>query len=148
MYKRQLIGTYKGLGYAGGAIAGKYLLYAGIASILGSAAGVAIGNVVLPRVVFGAYSIMFTLPPLQIGFYPETAVTSAVLAVLITTLAAYFACRRELAGVPSQLMRPRVVQTEYNHCPGPASPHKQKTAALISCRDGIAPHQILKSLLF
>lgn len=105
--QRTLIGTYKGLGYAGGAIAGKYLLYAGIASILGSAAGVAIGNVVLPRVVFGAYSIMFTLPPLQIGFYPETAVTSAVLAVLITTLAAYFACRRELAGVPSQLMRPR-----------------------------------------
>ncbi len=105
--QRTYIGTLKGIGYSKGAIVSKYILYAGIASVLGSVAGVLVGIRVFPTVIFSAYGIMYTLPPIVLHFYPESAVTSASLAVLVTTLTAYLACSGELRSVPATLMRPR-----------------------------------------
>lgn len=105
--QRTLIGTLKGLGYSDAAIAGKYILYAALASVIGSVVGVAAGIRVFPSVIYGAYGIMFNMPALEIGFYPATAVTAAVVAVLVTTLAAYFACMGSLKSEPAKLMRPK-----------------------------------------
>lgn len=105
--QRTLIGTLKALGYSRAAVAGKYLLYAASASVVGSIAGIFVGIRLFPAVVFNAYGIMYNLPTLQFAFYPGTAVTSAAIAVAVTVLAAWFSCRRELRSVPAELMRPK-----------------------------------------
>ena len=105
--QRMLIGTLKGLGYGNGAIALKYIIYAALASVVGSVVGVFLGIRIFPSVIFYAYGIMFNMPSLVIGFYPATAVTSAAIAVVITTLAAYIACSASLKSYPAKLMRPK-----------------------------------------
>ncbi len=105
--QRTYIGTLKGLGYSNGAIAAKYILYAAIASVVGSVIGVIGGIQIFPQVIFGAYSIMFTMPSIQLNFYPETALTGAIAAVAVTTLAAFIGCRNSLRASPAKLMRPK-----------------------------------------
>lgn len=105
--QRTFIGTAKALGYSNGAIVSKYLIYAAIASIFGSIIGVVLGIQIFPRIIYSAYGIMFHLPPLIVSFYPESAVTAAVLAVLVTTLSSYVACRSGLRSMPAKLMRPK-----------------------------------------
>nr|WP_330362595.1 ABC transporter permease [[Clostridium] dakarense] len=101
------IGTLKGLGYTTGQIAKKYILYALIASLLGSILGLMIGYTVFPIIVFNSYGIMYTLPPVDLVFDVKLAVGVTLTAVLITTVAAYSACFKELRETPSVLMRPR-----------------------------------------
>ena len=101
------IGTLKALGYSKLAIASKYILYAAFASISGSIVGIAIGFVVFPKVIFGSYSILYTLPPVILQFNFMYASIATILAVLITSLAAFFASNKELIEVPSLLMKPK-----------------------------------------
>ncbi|MGX4601071.1 FtsX-like permease family protein [Faecalimicrobium sp. JNUCC 81] len=101
------IGTLKGLGYTTGQIAKKYILYALSASLLGSILGLMIGYTVFPIIVFNSYGIMYTLPPVDLVFDVRLAVGVTLTAILITTIAAYSACFKELRETPSVLMRPR-----------------------------------------
>ena len=101
------IGTLKALGYSKLAIASKYILYAAFASIGGSIAGIAIGFTVFPIVIFDAYSMLYTLPPVILKFDVLYASIATLSAVLITTLAAFLACNKELIEMPSLLMRPK-----------------------------------------
>lgn len=105
--QRTYIGTVKGLGYSNGAIGAKYILYAAIASVIGSVVGVAGGIRIFPQVIFNAYGIMFTLPPIQLNFYPETALVGAGAAIAVTTLAAFIGCKNSLRANPAKLMRPK-----------------------------------------
>ncbi|MBB6623648.1 FtsX-like permease family protein [Clostridium gasigenes] len=101
------IGTLKALGYSKLAIASKYILYAAFASIGGSIAGIAIGFTVFPIVIVDAYSMLYTLPPVILKFDVLYASIATLSAVLITTLAAFLACNKELIEMPSLLMRPK-----------------------------------------
>ncbi len=105
--QRTLIGTMKALGYGKIAIAGKYLLYALSASLLGSLVGVVVGEYVLPQVILSAYGLLYlnlpyrlTPPNLEFGLM------STVIAVLCTTAATFFACFKETIASPASLMRP------------------------------------------
>jgi len=101
------IGTLKALGYGKWAIASKYILYAAFASIAGSILGIAIGFIVFPKVIFNAYGILYTLPPVILKFNVLYASIATLSAVLITTLAAFLACNKDLLEVPSLLMKPK-----------------------------------------
>lgn len=101
------IGTLKALGYTVIDIAKKYILYAFSASIAGSILGLIIGFTVFPLVIFYAYGMMYTLPPMQFGIDFKIATGITLVAILVTTLSAYFACRKELLEEPSVLMRPK-----------------------------------------
>lgn len=101
------IGTLKGLGYTTGQIAKKYILYALSASILGSILGLIIGYTVFPIIIFNSYGIMYTLPPVDLVFDVNLATGVTLTVILITTVAAYSACFKELRETPSVLMRPR-----------------------------------------
>ncbi|MEG1311897.1 MAG: FtsX-like permease family protein [Romboutsia sp.] len=101
------IGTLKGLGYKTSQIAKKYILYALSASLIGSILGIAIGYTVFPIIVFNAYGIMYTLPKASLVFDIPLALGVTLCAILITTVAAYSACYKELRETPSVLMRPK-----------------------------------------
>lgn len=105
--QRTYIGTLKALGYSKLAIASKYLAYAALASIGGSIFGILVGFRLFPSVIFNAYAIMFTMPPIIAAFNVYYAILSTILAASITILAAWFACVKELRAEPAKLMRPK-----------------------------------------
>lgn len=105
--QRQEIGTLKALGYSKTAIAMKYIMYAGVASIFGGIFGSIIGMVVFPTVIYNAWNIMYTLPQVQLQFQFGLAFTAIGIVSLITVAAAISAVYKELMDVPSQLMRPK-----------------------------------------
>ncbi|MDF9824820.1 putative ABC transport system permease protein [Breznakia sp. PF5-3] len=104
---RILIGTFKALGYSKRTIAMRYLLYAIIASFIGSLLGVLVGFWLLPHIIWNAYAIIFAFPTLHTRFFLDTA-TLSVLAIVITIgLTTGFSIKRSLDEVPSELMRPK-----------------------------------------
>ncbi len=105
--QRTQIGTYKALGYNHVRIASKYFCYAVLASILGSVAGIFAGYVIFPKVIYGAFDIMYSLPPVITVMPWGIAILSVAVTVLCTTLTAVFACVKELLSQPSLLMRPK-----------------------------------------
>ncbi len=105
--QRTELGTVKALGYSKGAAAFKFLFYCGLASLLGSAAGLAIGFKVFPFVIGSAYGILYQIPPIQTPFHWSYAIPTALVAVLGTMAAALVACYKELAEQPAALMRPK-----------------------------------------
>ena len=109
--ERTLIGTMKAMGYSSGAIMSKYLLYAGSSAFFGCLAGYFLGTYAIPRVIFLAYSIMYTYAELE--FYFDARMYLACLAVAVpgALLVTFLACRRELGGKPAELMRPKAPGT-------------------------------------
>jgi len=105
--QRGLIGTYKALGYSNKAISLKYVLYAGIASILGGCSGLFLGMKIFPEVIYKSWSMMYTLPPLKPVQQIPLMVFSVLVGVLITTVSAFGSCYNELKETPALLMRPK-----------------------------------------
>ena len=101
------IGTLKALGYTVMDIAKKYIMYAFSASIVGSIVGLLLGFTVFPIVIFYAYGMMYSLPHMKFVIDLKLAGFITLVAVLITTLSGFFACRKELKEEPSTLMRPK-----------------------------------------
>lgn len=106
--ERTQIGVMKALGYGSGAITAKYLAYSGSASLLGCVLGVSAGSVIFPSAIWQGYRIMYNFASrIQLTFqWPLCALivcsyTGCMLAVT------WFCCRRELAEVPAELIRPK-----------------------------------------
>ena len=104
---RQLIGTYKALGYTRRRITGKYLIYAALASGIGSILGVGVLGILLPHVIMNAYAIMYyapsTLPPIDVPI----ALAATALSMGITLAATWFSVAATLRERPASLMLPR-----------------------------------------
>ena len=105
--QRTQIGTLKALGYSKIQIAGKYALYASLATIVGGIAGMLIGFNMLPKIIFNMYAMMYTLPPIILEFNVEYALTGMIIALLCTTGATIVSCISELKSTPAMLMRPK-----------------------------------------
>jgi len=105
--ERGQIGILKALGYSRGAIIGKYILYAGVSGLLGSFAGLAIGLWLFPTIVWAAYSIMYTFPPITIQFIPHIAMGAAAAAIACVLLATLWAGAHILSEKPASLLLPR-----------------------------------------
>lgn len=105
--QRLQIGTLKALGYSNGDIMKKFLVYATLASVTASAAGLAVGYTLFPSIIFDAYGSLYNLPSIRISFYLSYSVISIVVALLCTTMTALIASRVELRSNASVLMRPR-----------------------------------------
>ncbi len=104
---RGTIGTLKALGYSNAAIAGKYLLYATLACVLGAAVGLAFFLPVFPRIIANAYTMMYLIPPIQAADHLPYILISAgsiLLAVVLSTLGALKGSLQDTAAV---LMRPK-----------------------------------------
>lgn len=105
--QRTQIGVLKALGYSRLSIAGKYLLYAFFASVIGSLIGVFLGEYTIPSLMVWAYKLVYyNLGDAVITLNAKYAITAAVAATLCTVAAALASCFKELRSVPSDLMRP------------------------------------------
>lgn len=99
------IGTFKALGYNDFEISKKFMIYASLASILGSIIGILVGFNVLPNVINEAYTSLYSLPKLDIYYYPSYIIQSILISLLCTVGASLFVLRVELKSNPASLMR-------------------------------------------
>ena len=99
------IGTLKALGYNDLEISRKFVVYASLASIIGSVIGILIGCNILPQIINTSYGILYNLPSLDIYYYPSYVIQSILISILCTVGAALYVLRVELKSTPSNLMR-------------------------------------------
>ncbi|MCI9603316.1 MAG: FtsX-like permease family protein [Ruminococcus sp.] len=105
--QRIQIGTLKALGYERHSIAGKYLGYACLATVMGSIVGVLFGEKVFPYIIITAYKIMYEhIPNVVIPYDIRYALMASAAALACTLLATFFSCYRELREQSAELMRP------------------------------------------
>ena len=109
--QRNEIGTLKALGYSKKLIAFKYLIYALIASILGSILGCGVGMYLFPKVIYGAWNMLYNLEDIHFAFQPGLIILASCSVTAVTLLATFYSIYSELREVPSQLMRPKAAKT-------------------------------------
>ena len=105
--ERTQSGTLKALGYTSPRIAAKYISYALMASLLGSALGLVIGFNLFPRIIIWAYQMMYNIPASVIEFNLIYALISIGVAILATVGAALAAVLSEIRERPATLMQPK-----------------------------------------
>lgn len=105
--ERVLIGTFKALGYSNGRIASKYLVYAMVASGVGSIVGIVLLSQFLPWFILNAYAIIYVVPCRPTPIDPALFLLAAGLSVGITVAATLFAAMATLREKPAALMLPR-----------------------------------------
>ncbi len=110
--ERTQIGTLKALGYTKGRIMSKYIIYCGLASVLGSILGLLIDFQVLPTVIWGAFTTMYKLPNFTTQFNWTFALITSGAATLCTLGATVSVCYQALKEKPTQLMLPRLLNLE------------------------------------
>lgn len=101
------IGTLKALGYNNFEISRKFVVYASLASILGSTIGILVGCNILPNIINNSYRSLYSLPDLTIYYYPSYIIQSILISILCTVGAALFVLIVELKSNPASLMRPK-----------------------------------------
>ncbi|MEY8459169.1 ABC transporter permease [Lactococcus ileimucosae] len=101
--ERGNMGLLTALGYSNTQIRRKFLVYGAVSASAGAAVGAILGHVVLPHVVFNAYSASSTFSDLILTFSPFWTVVSFAIALACTVLPAYLVTQVELRGVPAAL---------------------------------------------
>jgi len=105
--ERTYIGTVKALGYGKFSIAMKYIMYAFLASALGSVSGFFLGGKWIPQVVLEAYRTSYTGIGKPIVDYDVIlGVIACSVTVACVCIATVFACRKTLKSSAAELMRP------------------------------------------
>ena len=105
--ERVLIGTFKALGYSNARIASKYLVYAMVASGVGSIVGIVLLSQFLPWFIMNAYAIIYVVPCRPTPIDSALFLLAAGLSVGITVAATLFAAMATLREKPAALMLPR-----------------------------------------
>ena len=104
---RGLIGTYKALGFTNAEIRKKYIIYAVAACVAGSFVGDFCGFVILPKIIFIFFGMMYTVPVYYLRFALASACFGFVLFVAGVLIAVFWAVHTELVQMPAILMRPQ-----------------------------------------
>ncbi|MGI6256298.1 MAG: FtsX-like permease family protein [Acutalibacter sp.] len=105
--ERQQVGTLKALGYSMFKIAVKYLIYAALASVIGSVIGLAVGSRLFPYIIINAYNIMYDVPRILTPFNIPFALLASLSMILCTLAVTLWACWSEVREVPATLMLPK-----------------------------------------
>lgn len=105
--ERGLIGTYKALGFTDREIRKKYLVYAATACLLGGMIGDICGFLVLPKIIFIIFRVMYQLPQYHYQFDMLYGMGGILLFAVGIIAATWIACEAELSHTPATLMRPK-----------------------------------------
>lgn len=102
---RTRLGTFKALGLTDIEIMSKYLIYAFLASVIGSVAGSFLGFAFFPTAITKAYTILFDVPSVIIRYRIGYALPGIIISIASTVFATYYTCYKSLAVVPATLMK-------------------------------------------
>ena len=105
--QRVQIGTLKALGYNKFQIASKYVIYASLASVVGGILGMSVGFVLLPKVIWMMYSMMYEIGDISLDFNWAYGTIGLGLIFICIVGATIYAILRELRHTPATLMRPK-----------------------------------------
>lgn len=106
--QRTQIGTLKALGYNKIQIASKYVIYAGLACIIGGILGMSVGFVLLPKIIWMMYQMMYQMTDnIHISFNLAIGGSGLLLICVCIIGATIYAVLKELVQTPATLMRPK-----------------------------------------
>ena len=105
--ERTRLGTFKALGFTDLEIILKYLVYAALASTIGSVAGSFMGFALFPTLAHTAFGILYDLPEMVIKYRFTFAVPAIIISIASTVGVTWYTCYNNLKVVPSTLMRPK-----------------------------------------
>ncbi len=106
--QRTEIGTLKALGYNKLQIASKYIIYASLACILGGILGMSVGFVLIPKIIWMMYQMMYQMTDsIQISFNLTIGGIGLLLICVCIIGATIYAVLKELVQTPATLMRPK-----------------------------------------
>ena len=105
--QRTQIGTLKALGYNKFQIASKYVMYASLASIIGGILGMCVGFILLPKIIWMMYSMMYQIGNISLSFNLQFASIGLGLIFICIVGATIYAVVKELRQTPAILMRPK-----------------------------------------
>ena len=105
--QRTQIGTLKALGYHKVQIAAKYIIYASLACILGGILGMSVGFVLIPKVIWMMYEMMYQISDIVLSFDWYNGSIGLILMSLCMIGATIYAAWKELVNTPATLMRPK-----------------------------------------
>jgi Chromosome segregation ATPases len=106
--QRGQLGTLKALGYTNADILKKYIVYGSVAGILGTTVGTVLGSLILPQIIFNAYSSAFLLTDLHSTINPFYTMIAFFISFCCTTGAVTLAVGQTLREKSTYLMRPKV----------------------------------------
>ena len=105
--ERVNMGTYKSLGYSDKDIVKKFVVYGFLASSIGTIIGVALGHFLIPLIVYNAYKVGFSIPKIEIHFYPKETLIACALSFICSVIPAYITAKNNLREKPSDLLLPK-----------------------------------------
>ena len=105
--QRGQIGVMRALGYSEFKCASKYLVYAGLATIVGEVLGTLLGMMLFPPIIYTLWRMMYILPDLKFEIPWTLVIVSSVIFLVVMELTTYNACRKDTKEVPAQLLRPK-----------------------------------------
>lgn len=104
---RLQLGTLKALGYNKLQITSKYVIYASLACIIGSVFGMCVGFIILPKIIWMMYGMMYQISDISISFNVKYGLIGLGLISLCIIGATVYTVLKELVNTPANLMRPK-----------------------------------------
>ncbi len=106
--QRGQIGIYRALGYSESKIYLKYFVYAISSTLIGGLLGSIIGLLIFPSVIYNVWKLMYNLPAYNFIIPWDLIAQANIGFILVMLLTTYYACKKDIKEVPSQLLRPKV----------------------------------------
>ena len=105
--QRSQMGVFSALGFSKNKIIGKYVMYAFVASLLGSVVAIPLGMAMFPSVIYFCWRLMYDLPDMVLTMPAEIAVLGICSFTLLMVVVTALVARDVLKENPSRLMRPK-----------------------------------------
>ncbi len=105
--ERGQLGILKALGFSNGKIAAKYLLYAGLSTVIGWAIGFFLCTWAVPQIFWLAYNALYSFAPLTYYFSPSMLLITLFASLFFILGSTYISVRSELVSTPASLIRPK-----------------------------------------
>ena len=105
--ERTQIGVLKALGYSSWAVMRKFVVYSGLAALLGAVLGYLVGTIAFPKAIWMAYCMMYDTGGISYYFSLPLLLISLLVAMLCSVGVTILTCRVELGEMAASLMRPK-----------------------------------------
>ncbi|MGI6767356.1 MAG: FtsX-like permease family protein [Lentihominibacter sp.] len=105
--ERTQIGAFRAIGFTQGRIMWKYIIYSGLAAVMGCVIGFLLGSKCFPYAIWKAYGMIYDFAPLEFYFSVELAIASLIVSLLCSVGTTWLACRAQLKSMPAEILRPK-----------------------------------------